>query len=214
MPTLPTSWRVASQLLHQTAVWAWLWQIVADRATGGRTVFRITAQPTTIVYAGMTFYPVPMTQSAIGENAEGDLPQATLVVDNSSRFMRGYFSVGAGFMGQEVLGWLVNLSDLTQAAQFRFTVAGASVTEEQAEFRLERLNLSKFMLPQQRYSAQVCRWVFGSSECGYVLNAAAAYQTCPRTLGACSARGIDMQNRNLPKLQPGRFGGFPGISET
>lgn len=214
MPTLPATWKAATQQLHQSSPWAWLWQIVVDRATGARTVFRITAQPTPVVYASMTFYPVPMTQSAITENAEGDLPEVTLAVDNTSRLTRGYFDQGAGFMGQEVLGWLVNLSDLTQASLFRFTVAGASMNETQAEFKLERLNLSKFQLPQNRYSAKVCRWVFGGPECGYVLNAAAGYQTCPRTLAACSARGADMAARNLPKLQPRRFGGFPGISES
>jgi len=214
MPSLPTSWRTASQLLHQASGWAWLWEITADRATGGRTVFRITAQPTTVVYAGMTFYPVPMMQGAIAENAEGDLPQLALTIDNSSRFLAGYFSVGAGFMGQKALGWLVNLGDLTQAALFRFVVAGASLTETAVDLRLEMTNLSKFQLPQQRYSARVCRWLFGGPECGYVINAAAAYTTCDRTLGQCNARGQDMANRNLPKLQPRRFGGFPGISET
>ena len=65
--------------------------------------------------------------------------------------------------------------------------------------------------PQDRYVASRCRWEFGSGQCGYVVNAVAAYTTCPKTLSACIARGQDHAARGLPVLHPARFGGFPGI---
>jgi hypothetical protein len=65
--------------------------------------------------------------------------------------------------------------------------------------------------PNDRDVASRCCWAFGSAECGYVINAAAAYTTCPKTLSACIARGQDHAARGLPVLHPARFGGFPGI---
>ena len=66
---------------------------------------------------------------------------------------------------------------------------------------------------QLELSGQLCADLFCNCNdfSKHIVNAVAAYTTCPKTLGACIARGQDHAARGLPVLHPARFGGFPGI---
>ena len=80
-----------------------------------------------------------------------------------------------------------------------------------ASLLLEIPNLYRRQVPFDRYHPHRCRWRFGSNECGYVINAVAGFTTCTKDIAACVLRGDDMVSRNLPRLQPARFGAWPGI---
>lgn len=212
--TLPSAWRPETQRIHQQYPWQWLWEIEADRTAVARTLFRVTAGPGIVTYAGMTFYPLPLTQTPIKVSGEGDLPQVDLTISHTQRILAPYFEVGSGFLDRPAMGHLVNLVDLSQALSFPFEVRRADVSHEGAVIRLEMPNFFRRLVPQERYSPQRCRHRFGGAACGYVINAAAAFTTCAKHPQDCILRGADMASRNLPRLQPGRFGGFLGIPES
>jgi phage-related protein len=128
-----------------------------------------------------------------------------------------YMHEGEGLEGNYCKVWLVSESGLLlthpnhEYQLWEFQVAGAYASNEAVTFRLERANFFSRTTPQDRFVAGRCRWEFGGRECGYVVNSAALYTTCPKTLAGCVARGADHANRGLPVLHPRRFGGFPGI---
>jgi hypothetical protein len=216
--SIPTAWRTQMQKVHGTQPWVWLWEITADTSETARPTFRLTPYPSEITFndgsGARVFYPSSMTQGLIVESGDGDLPQLDLAIDNTRRTMLYYFETGAGFMNQAATGWLVNLADLSEFRRFDYQIRGASVSMEAAQLHLEQPNYFKRLVPQDRYNPSRCRWRFGGDECGYRSTSFAAYTECDKTIQACMLRGLDMVSRNLPKLQPERFGGFLGIPES
>lgn len=164
-----------------------------------------------------TWYPYNFSFTPIEQNQEGDLPQIDLTVDNSARLLMRFLHAGDGMEGNRCTIYLVPLSAIATQwpnhvyQSWDLRIAGSWANEESVTFRLERANFFSRLAPQDRYVAARCRWAFGSPECGYIINAVAAYTSCPKTLAACIARGQDHASRRLPVLHPGRFGGFPGI---
>lgn len=185
-------------------------------------ILRLTSHHTELAWpAGSpgseTWYPFNFTFTPIGQDQEGDLPQIDLSVDNTTRLLMRYLHNGRGLEGNYVKLFLVPAAALDlvypnhEAQQWDLTVAGALASDEAVTFRLERANFFTRMSPQDRYVAGRCRFEFGGEECGYVINAVAAFTTCPKTVAACRERGADHRARGLPVLHPQRFGGFPGI---
>lgn len=164
-----------------------------------------------------TWSPFNFTISPIESNGEGDLPTLQLTVDNTGRVLMPTLHDGNALEGNPVSLYLVPRSGLSieypdhEFQQWDFQIASVSANDEQVSFKLERANFFAKVVPQDRFVARRCRWQFGSTECGYVINNTAAFTTCPKTLAACVDRGEDHLNRGLPVLHPGRFGGFPGI---
>lgn len=164
-----------------------------------------------------TWSPFNFSISAIEENSDGDLPELQLTVSNHGRILMPTLHDGDAFEGNPCTIYLVPRASLSiaypnhQAQRWDLIIASASATDEAVTFRLARQNFFAKVVPQDRFIAQRCRWQFGSSQCGYVLNSSAGFQECPKTLEACAARGQDHLARGLPVLHPARFGGFPGI---
>lgn len=161
--------------------------------------------------------PFNFSFSPIEQDQEGNLPQIDLTVDNTARMLMRFLHEGDGLEGNKVRLYLANENGLEIAhpdhefVGWDLDIAGASANDEAVTFRLEKVNFFQRLAPQDRYVASRCRWEFGGRECGYVLNAIAGYQTCPKTVGACAERGLDHAFRGLPVIHPRRFGGFPGI---
>ncbi len=214
MITLPTGFNAEKDKIHQTSPWLWLWRIEADVTTSARNVFQLVAYDEPVTFGGTTWHPWNMQQSEIVQDGEGNLPTLDLTLDNTTGVMSYYLEQGMGFIDRSATAFLVNRAHLADvpAAQIRFDFQIASaILAQHLTLRLELLNLTDRVAPQDRFNATRCRWVYGSPECGYVLNAVAGYQTCPKDVAACVDRGIDMLTRGLPQLQPGSFGGFIGI---
>jgi len=164
-----------------------------------------------------TWSPFNFNISPITGNSEGDLPSLQLTVDNTGRVLMPTLHDGDALDGNAVVIYLVPRTALGIAypsheyQKWEFQIAGVQADDNQVTFKLERSNFFSKMCPQDRFVARRCRWAFGSTQCGYVINATAAYTTCEKTVTACRARGADHLARGLPVLHPGRYGGFPGI---
>lgn len=208
-------------------VWLLELEIAVPYQVGPTTIpgviFRAANYPSEIVWppsdpnGPITWYPFNFGFTPIEQNSEGDLPQVELTVDNSTRTLMRYLHTGNGFEGNLCKLYLVPEDALTVAHPnhvfqlWELAIAGTVANDEVVSFRLENPNYFTLRRPQDRYVAGRCRWAFGSEECGYIKNVIAAYQTCPKTLDACIARGQDHAARGLPVVHPDRFGAFPGI---
>lgn len=226
--TLPSSFLTEIEKPHGTQPLIWLVELEVARPAGSGAVstpgliLRLCNHRTAITWpasapSATVWSPFSFTFSPIEQNGEGDLPQVELSIDNSTKVLMRYMHAGAGLEGNYCKIYLVPAGGLGIAYPnheyqlWEMQIATAYANDEAISFRLERANFFARQSPQDRYVAGRCRWAFGSAECGYVINAAAAYTTCPKTLTGCVARGLDHETRGLPVLHPQRFGGFPGI---
>jgi len=223
---LPASIATEAERPQQGSGWVWLWRLTlyAGDESIPEVVFRICSWHEVIQWppSGSSppqfdWYPFPFSHSLIEETRDGDLPQLELSLDNSTRVLSRYMHDHHGFEGMPAELYLVNEAGLAIAypnheyERWAFRVASASATEKVINLRMEMPNFLQRKIPQVRFHARRCRWVFGSEECGYPINSAAAFTTCGKTIADCVARGADEATRRLPVLHPRRFGGFPGI---
>lgn len=225
---LPDSFVDQIEKPHGDSQWIWLAEIELSRpfqsgmTTVPSTVMRVCTyheQLTWPVSSPLSerWDPYPFTFTPIEQSGEGDLPQIDLSVDNSARLLMRFLHAGDGLEGNYCRLWLLNEAGLSiaypnhEAQRWDLQIAGATANDEAVSFRLERANFFERTSPQDRFNAGSCRFRFGGPECGYVINAIAAYSTCPKSLDACRLRGLDHLARGLPVLHPRRFGGFPGL---
>lgn len=221
---IPPQMAAQAERPHQDQQWIWCWEIEAEPWLGATApvLFRLTSWQQELVWpVGLsptqTWYPFPFTMSEIAEDGDGALPQVDLSLDNATRVMMALLHSNHGFEGNRATLYLLNAASKGIAypnhefLMWTFRVASAAASDEAVTLRLEMPSFFERKSPQDRYVAARCRWQFGGQECGYIANAVAAYTTCDKTIAACILRGDDEVARNLPRLHPARFGGFPGI---
>jgi phage-related protein len=222
---LPTTILDESEKPQGTQPWIWLWQIELERPTDTPTpsvVLQITSYHEEILWPNApltppktTWYPFNFDVSPVEENTDGDLPQIDLSIDNTARTVMPYLHAGDGLEGNYAIGHLITEDGILvypeEEIRWDFVIAGVSATDDAATFRLALPNFFQRKAPADRFVASRCRWGFGSIECGYPINPAAAFTDCNKTVAECIARGADELFRRLPVLHPRRFGGFPGI---
>lgn len=220
MLTLPTNLLAASEDPHGGR-WVLLWDIELERRTLTLPpiVFRITSAPQQVTWppsTGETFYPFGFGMTPIEQDNEGNLPSVDLAIDNTGRTLMRQLHDGKGFEGNRATLYLTHQSAIDGAVdesiEFEFQVSSATAAQDSITLRLEAVNLNEKRLPWGRYVQGTCRWQFGGLECAYAITPTAAFDTCPKTIAACTLRGDDEVARNLPRLHPRRFGGFPGIA--
>lgn len=222
---LPQSFLDVIEQPQQATPYVWLVEIELDRGSVvlPPVLMRVTNEAEVVTWpvgdpAASTWDPFPFAFSGFEQNQEGDLPQVQLSVDNTSRTLMRYLHDGGGLEGHRVTLFLIPRSGLSIAypdheyQRWDFEVETTQATDEAIGIRLERPNFFARTSPVDRYVQGLCRWEYGSRFCGYVLNEFAAYARCPKTIGACIERGVDLGNRGLPQVLPGNFGGKPGIS--
>lgn len=221
MPTsLPPELLEGTQAAAPAAPFLWLWQMFLDvqPAPGTSLVLRVVANTAPVVIGTTTFYPFPLTQSAVEQRGDGELPQMQLTLDNRTRWLSPYLDAGDGFLGREVQCWVVNGAALPSslAGQFGFTfhVAAAEADADAVTFRLEMPNTFSIRVPHRVILADLCQWAYGSAECGYIVNDVAGFTDCPKTVDACIERGEDERARRLPVRHPDRYGAFLGVSRS
>lgn len=225
--TLPPSLRDPGEAPHARTDWIWLLELEVQKRTKvlPPVVFRITTYPQLVSWPPsgsspptLSWYPYPFDATAIEEDQEGNLPAIDITLDNTFRTLMRYLHAGQGMEGNAAELRLINVAGLSgplfpdqEERVWTFVIASAIASDQSITFRLEKPNMFQRRVPGERFSARRCRWRFGSDECGYPINAVAAFTTCAKTIPDCEARGDDEVVRRLPRLHPRRFGGFPGI---
>lgn len=215
--TAPASWHDAMHKVHGDVAWAWCWSIPLHLPPGpaGRPYLFATNYHSPLVL-GVTYYPYPMKVGIVEEDSEGNLPTFELALSNHKRSIAEYFETvpsKESMMGKGVTGFLVNVDTPGDFMTFGFEIEQATLGDEWVVLRMESPRFFQHRIPQDRFNPHRCRWRFGGEECGYVVNAVAAFTTCSKDIDACVARGNDHVARNLPRLHPERFGGFKGIPQ-
>lgn len=226
MVTLPPTIKAEVERPQQQNAHLWLVEITLDRGDvgvppvllricdGGAVLDWPLSNPTTQLWQPFSFAFSPIEQTN-----EGDLTSIDLSVDNAARTLMKFLHDGNGCEGNPVRIFLVPKTGLALAypnheaiGPIKAVVAAAGATDEAVTFRLSLPNFFNVSSPADRYTGQLCRWDYGGSICGYVLNGFALFPTCPKTIGACIERGADLVARGLPAVLPGNFGGKPGIA--
>ncbi len=220
---VPAGMRAIAEKSHQTAPWIWLLRLEATTIAEGLppVLIPITTYTAEVTWpptgpTAQQYYPFAFQFERIDEGGKGELPQIDVVFDNSTRVLMDMAHQCGGFEGATVKLVLVHeasLATLSERMEWEFEVLSSSATEKVFTLRLGLHNYFLMKSPHARFIANRCRYLrYGGEECGYVVNEVAAFTSCDRTLAACRARGDDEVARNLPRLHPLRYGGFPGIA--
>lgn len=165
--------------------------------------------------ARLQYSPAPVVHSDIEEDGEGGLPTITITFANTGTIMAQTIDAADGFVGQPFRISLVSSLELNNPSAAIIQdgeVISATIERDSVAFKVSAFNLFQLEYPPFIYARRRCRFIFGSSECGYNVSATGAgFSTCTKTIDACRERGADEELRSIARLHPERFGGFPGI---
>jgi phage-related protein len=228
MSSLPASILQEVERPHGRSPLIWLAEIEVSPATPSahQQLFRFTTYHRDVEWPlsaplQTIWNPMQMEVGNLELSGEGDLPHLDLAFGNASRFAMRYLHAYDGLVGRPVTTWLLTEAGLSIAypnqeslKPWQWEVQGCVANATTITLTLGTANLFHAKSPPQRYVPARCRHIpFGGPACGYIVNAAAAFTTCDKTFANCIARGNDEVARNLPRLHPRRFGGFPGIPQ-
>lgn len=226
--TVPAGMRSEAERPHSSAQWIWLMQLTVVEfdppSVTQQQVMRLSTYHQDLQWPvgdpfGAVWNPFPFEVGNLELSGEGNLPQLDVSMANATRWPMQYLHATDGLVGRAVTLYLLTEAGLDiaypnhESLAWDFVVAAAMANEEQVTLRLARPNFFQRQAPQDRFVASRCRWRFGSDQCSYIVNAVAAHTTCDKTLTHCVARGDDEVARNMPRLHPLRFGGFPGLPQ-
>ena len=153
------------------------------------------------------------------QSGDGDLPSISIslknLADSTGKRVGEYVDEHGGLRDQKVTIRVLSASDLeapTPVIEETGEVQSCTMTSDTITFRVSAQNLYRAKFPPYLFSKKACRWVFGSVECGYNVNASgAAYTECGYTLEDCELRGDDEESRGIDRKHPERWGNCPGI---
>lgn len=235
---LPPTIQTQAEAPQPAKPFAWLLSLTVSRGSAGvpPVILRITDWHTSLQWprpdpawsapeqaawaAAWTFWPLPFRFSPFEQNQEGDLPASELAIDNTTRVLMRYLHAGRGLEGNPCTIYMVAQDGLTLAMpnherrEWKLQVQSVHATSEAVVLRIASPNWFDARKPAERYVPNRCRWRFGSSECGYVINSVAAFTTCNKTVPDCTERGEDHRVRGLPVVHPANFGGHLGLQRA
>tara|TARA_R110002110_G_scaffold1085_9_gene4447 strand:+ start:4516 stop:5193 length:678 start_codon:yes stop_codon:yes gene_type:complete len=165
----------------------------------------------------VVYYPAPITHSGIEQSGEGDIPSLKVTIATGGMFsITSVIDSWGGMIGQRARVIVVSSRELHMGADAAIAedarIIAAGMNDTAVTVTLSAFNLFKSRLPRFLYSRRRCRWIFGSGECGYNVQAGGAgFSMCGYTLEDCEARGDDEFTNLGVRHHPARFGGFPGI---
>lgn len=166
----------------------------------------------------LVYYPAPIAHSGIEQSGEGDIPSIKVSIATGGAFwLTSVIDDEGGLINQRARVIVISSRELdnpTAAVIEDARVVSAAMNNKSVTLVLSAFNIFKARLPRFLYSRRRCRWIFGSGECGYNVQATGAgFTDCGYTLEDCEARGDDeLANANVGvRHHPERFGGFPGI---
>lgn len=228
---LTTLTRIHKNQLRREQPFIWLFGL---QKTKGVDRYRFCSYPQ-IVHFGvdsagdpLPWYPAPITHGGIEQDGEGGLPSIDVTLANVSLEIAPAVDQAGGFIGNAVEIHVVSALQLDNpdaSISEVGEVVDCSMTDEAVTFSVSAFNLFQAQFPPFLFSKFNCRWLFGSKECAYNLNApAATYKDCGLlttdvrtatgfTLEACILVGADEDvNPNVAVVQHPKFAGFfPGL---
>lgn len=163
------------------------------------------------------YYPAPIIHGGITQDGEGSLPTISVTLGNTMPGISPVIHTSRGFVGQQariILVSALDLDDVNGAIIEDAEIVGATMNTKSITFKLSAKNLHRAIFPRFVYTKRRCRWLFGTSECGYDLHASGAgFVDCTYDLDACIERGDDeLANPAVGiRLHPERIGLFAGI---
>lgn len=215
---------IASKQLDGMSPYFWLFEVRVP--TDPPTRFRITNYTQPIARGvdsgghSIIFYPFPIAQGDLLQQAKGDLTEMTFNITNVTLELATILDSYDGLSGQPVVVRLVHSEGVTDPnAELRSDgeVTRCRVTGDVFSFSVSAKNLLKELFPKRRLMAYRCGSTFGGAECGYSIptttgeTVGTGFSTCSRELEACEERGLDEVARSLTRLHPLRFNAAPGM---
>ena len=196
--TLPDKLAEVKNRLHGDE--ALLWLLDLDR--NGTDHLRLVDWPDSVTYNSQTFTRAPIKVDEIPETA-GQMAQFNVTLPN----ILGEFSTRLGdgeLLNRDAILYLLPESRIgftTGALSATYKVLTASVDDKAATLLLGSFGSARITVPTVRFNRTRCRWVFKSTQCGYV----GAETTCNKSFaGAGGCRG---------RANQARYGGFPNLHD-
>lgn len=152
-----------------------------------------------VVYNGMTYTAFPIAVEPISESTSGEIDAIRVKVGNAGRVLQYYietYELRGKKLGIKMV-WADALADLDNYIEYIFYIDKYDMSALQIIFTCSsKFDILDVELPFGKYMRGVCRWIYKSSECGYV----GGLTTCNRTMADCRVH-----------LNILRFGAFPSI---
>lgn len=165
----------------------------------------------------LLYYPAPIAHGGIEKTSEGDLPSISVSLATGGAFwLTSAVDNADGFIGQPAVVMVVSALELDNpdaAIREDVIVTAVAMDANSVTFSMSAFNVFSARFPPFQYSRRRCRWIFGSAECGYNINATGAgFSECGYTFEDCTERGDDEEANAAVGVRghPARFGGFPG----
>lgn len=212
--SLPSDYIGEKNTLIQSDPWIWLIELWASDTVA----IRITPYLQSVTWpfpGGNVYYPYPCLPPAWQSSSEGQLPNAEMVIPNPDDQLTPLLDAHDGLRDKRVISRLAHVDHLdeTTIPEAIWDIARVTTSREVVTFTLGPLHVHEHDVPRHTYNRTICRWVFGSQECGYDLTRPGAkFSTCGKTFEDCKARGQDEVDAGLPRNHPKRYGAFPAIA--
>lgn len=212
--SLPTGYADEKNRLYQVSPWIWLIEIWADDSTtiGITPYIENVEWPTG---SGNTYYAYPVLPPAWQASSEGEMPSAKMTIPNPDGQLTPILDTYGGLRDRRVVSRLAHADLLSQSTipTVIWDIEKVTARREAIDFHVGPRHVHAHEIPRHLFSRSLCRWQFGSEECGYnLLRPDAKFTACPKTFEACIERGDDEVAGGLQRLHPRRFGAFPAIA--
>lgn len=210
MPTPLTSTETQqANLISQESPWIWLFEV--EVPTNPITRYRFCAYRKQIEFGfdssgnALTYYPAPVSHLGVELDANGDLPEFTLIVQDAEREVAQVVEQYDGLEGQPIEMIRIHINDLAnpQAGErFAAVIQSANVQNERIAFLVSSFNIANYQVPSERYTEGFCRYVsaYGGARCGVSAADFAANPTCGGTLADCKIRNNSQRFGNAIKI--------------
>jgi lambda family phage minor tail protein L len=183
-------------LLQATSPWLALFDVEIE--TG--TTLYLTPNPASVAYGGNTYVPFAMEYALSQEDAQGQLGEMKISIQNVTREFAAYMETHTGLRGVRVIYREVHSAYLADppAREEEYEVTASQLIGQQwAEFTLGHERTLTHQIPGRRFYRDACTWTYKSAQCGYV----GPLGTCSKTLEGPNGCRV---HHNVE-----RFGGFP-----
>lgn len=207
--------------------WPFIWLYEIETAEEPeKTMYRFTNYTERVTFNQNVFYPAPIIHSGINSGSDGSLPTIDFALGNASLEVAPVIDAADGLVGRFVRISVVSLLDIANLDApivQEGEIIGSTMDHEKINVSVGAFNFFQSNFPPFAYSRRKCKWLFGSGECGYDVNApGAGFEGCgittssetvaaPFTLEACNVVGDDEDLIAVTRNHPDRFGGYPAI---
>ena len=149
--------------------------------------------------APLRYYPAPIVHSGVIQDGESGLPSIEITIGANTPETNELLSVlvdtNEGYVGSPVRIIVVSsleLANVDAGVTDEAEVVGCTMTNEAVGLTVSSASIFERRFPPNIHSKTRCRWIFGSGECGYNINApGAGFTTCGNNLTDCTERGDD-----------------------